>query len=60
MPEDGPLLKTSMTLVTLGVFALSTAADADTLHLKNGSMVIGNLLSADTATLRSRRPLRAR
>lgn len=43
--------KLALTLVTLGMFALSTAASADTLHLKNGSKVIGDLLSAKDNTV---------
>ena len=44
-------MKTATTLVALSVLTLSTGVSADTLHLKNGSTVIGDLLSAKDNTV---------
>ena len=44
-------MKTATTFVALCVLTLSTIASADTLHLKNGSTVIGDLLSATDNTV---------
>ena len=44
-------MKTATTLIALCVSTLSPLTSADTLHLNNGSMVIGNLVSAADGTV---------
>jgi hypothetical protein len=44
-------MQTTVTFVTLGTLALISVANADVLHLKNGSTVVGELLSAEANTL---------